>query len=86
MIISVICIFTNGMVLVFDEQEQQVPKFNGEIFTINWKKLKELCNENTKFRICEWGKQTIKGNISWIFVGKPDSESYNIAEESYDNT
>lgn len=59
-------IFTNGMVMAFDENGQQVAKCQGFIFEVV-KSLVKYCDEKTHFNFMSWKNWTEECDFSWWF-------------------
>lgn len=65
-------IFTNGIVLSFDENGEQTSGCQGFILDIA-EKLKSCCDENTKWNFGEFGKWTHDANLSWYWEKKKEN-------------
>lgn len=64
---------TNGMVSTFDENGEQILGLQGFILDIA-DKLKENCDENTKWIFGGPGKGTLDCNMSWYWKKKKDEK------------
>ena len=64
-------IFTNGVVMAFDEDGNQIPEYQGFILDVA-EELKSHCNENTKWEFAEWGKWSMPINLSWWWKEKQE--------------
>lgn len=64
-------IFSNGMVSSFDEKGEQVSDCQGFILEIA-EKLKECCDENTRWKLGEFGRWTHDANLSWYWEKKKE--------------
>lgn len=62
-------IFSNGNVISFDEKGEQAPECQGFILDIA-EKLKECCDENTRWKLGEFGRWTYGANLSWYWEKK----------------
>ena len=62
-------IWTNGMVISFDEKGEQIPEYGGFILDIA-EKLKVGCDENTKWIFGEWGEWAQDVNFNWYWEQK----------------
>ncbi len=59
--------FTNGNVMVFDEDGEQIPELQGFIMDIT-PKLISVCNEYTQFSYMEFRSgETLDCDFSWWF-------------------
>ena len=67
-------IFTNGIVLSFDENGEQIPDCQGFILDIA-EKLKSFCDENTKWKFGEFGKWAYDANLSWYWEKKKENDN-----------
>ena len=65
-------IWTNGLVSSFDEKEDQIPEYQGFILDIA-DKLKDNCDEDTKWFFGKWQEWANEANFSWYW-GKKKSE------------
>lgn len=59
-------IWTNGMVSSFDEKGEQMPEYQGFILDIA-DKLKNGCDENTKWSLGKWQEWIYEANFSWYW-------------------
>lgn len=66
---------TNGLVACQDENGEQITELQGFILDIA-EKLKEYCDENTKWR---FGIQD--GNVAWYWIKRSNREDEKIEEE-----
>lgn len=58
---------TNGMVICFDKEGQQMKDYHGFILDIP-DKLKENCDETTNFSFGDWDNETrMNCNFRWWF-------------------
>lgn len=64
---------TNGMVMSFDENNEQISEYEGFILDIA-DKLKEGCDENTKWIFGGPGKGTLDCNMSWYWKKRKDEK------------
>ena len=62
-------IFANGMVMSFDENGEQVSECQGFILDIA-EKLKNCCDENTKWKLGDYGRWLFEANLSWYWEKK----------------
>lgn len=60
-------IWTNGMVISFDEKGEQIPEYGGFILDIS-EKLKTGCDENTKWIFGRWGEWAQDANLNWYWT------------------
>lgn len=67
-------IYTNGMVISFDESGEQIPDCQGFILEIA-EKLKNCCDENTMWKLGEFGKWTNDANFSWYWERKKENDN-----------
>ena len=75
-------IFTNGMVMAFDENGNQVAECQGFILNVA-EKLKSHCNENTKWEFAEWKKWSMPANFNWWWKNKNLKEKKKSKEMVY---
>ena len=67
-------IFTNGMIMAFDEQGEQIPKCQGCILDIKVvKNLNKYCDEDTIFSFAKW-KERIYANLNLKYWFKKNKE------------
>ncbi len=64
-------IYSNGMVGSFDEKGEQIPECQGFILDIA-EKLKSCCNENTRWKLGEFGRWLHDANFSWYWEKKKE--------------
>lgn len=62
-------IWTNGLVSSFDEKGEQIPECQGFILEIA-DKLKEHCDENTKWQFGKYGEGILDANMKWYWEAK----------------
>jgi hypothetical protein len=62
-------IWTNGMVISFDEKGEQIPECGGFILDIA-DKLKACCDENTKWTFGRWTEWAEEANFNWYWEQK----------------
>jgi hypothetical protein len=62
-------IWTNGTVLSLDEKGEQIPEYQGFILDIA-DKLKDNCDENTKWSFGKWQEWAYEANFSWYWEKK----------------
>jgi hypothetical protein len=60
-------IWTNGIVMSFDEKGEQVPGYQGFILDIA-EKLKIGCDENTKWTLGKWDVGLLDADLSWYWI------------------
>jgi hypothetical protein len=60
-------IFTSGMVMSFDEKEQQIPDCQGFILEVA-DKLKENADKNTNFYFAKWKGWSEPLDFEWWFL------------------
>lgn len=61
-------IHTNGEVIAFDKEGNQVPECQGFILEDEVvKNLRKYADENTHFFFAEWQKQRMECDLSWWF-------------------
>ncbi len=60
-------IWTNGMVLSFDENGNQIPDCQGFILEIS-EKLRINCDEDTKFSFGKWDEFIEDVDFSWYWL------------------
>ena len=66
-------IWTNGMVSNFDEKGEQIPEYQGFILDIA-DKLKDNCDENTKWNFGKWQEWAYDANFKWYWEKKKSKE------------
>lgn len=59
-------IFSNGLVMSFDEKDEQVSECQGFILDVA-EKLKDCCDENTKWKLGDYGRWLFEANLSWYW-------------------
>lgn len=64
--IKEVYIYTNGNVMAFNEDGEQVVKCQGFIFDVA-NKLAEWCDEKTKFSFGQWKGTMLPCDFSWWF-------------------
>lgn len=62
---------TNGMVGSFDDNDEQIPECQGFILDIA-DKLKDNCDENTKWTFGGPGKGMLDANMNWYWEKKKE--------------
>lgn len=62
-------IWTNGLVMSFDEKGEPIPEYQGFILDIA-EKLKSGCDENTKWIFGNWGEWAEEANFNWYWEKK----------------
>ncbi len=62
-------IWTNGIVMSFDEKGEQIPEYQGFILDIS-EKLKTGCDENTKWTFGKWGEWLQDIDVKWYWEKK----------------
>lgn len=62
-------IFTNGLVMSFDEKGEQIPEYQGFILDIG-DKLKVGCDEDTKWSFGKWEEWAQEANFKWYWEQK----------------
>jgi hypothetical protein len=74
-------IWTNGMVISFDEKGEQIPCYGGFILDIA-DKLKSGCDENTKWSFGKCGEWVQEANLNWYWTkNKQDNKQDNEKEK-----
>ena len=66
-------ILTNGMVMSFDENDEQIPECQGFILDFA-EKLKIGCDENTKWSYGKYGDWMEAADLSWFWKQKNEGE------------
>lgn len=72
-------IFTNGNVMVMDENGEQMSEYQGFILDVA-SKLAEACDKDTNFEISEWKDWRETLDFSWWFEKRDDHDHSRIAE------
>ena len=62
-------LWTNGMVISFDEKGEQIPECGGFILDIA-DILKDNCDENTKWSFGKWTEWAYEANLNWYWEKK----------------
>jgi hypothetical protein len=52
----------NGMVAIFDEDDEQIPELQGMFLEIDWKEITKRSDSKTNFLM-----GTVEMNIEWFF-------------------
>lgn len=71
--VSTATIWTNGMVMCFDEKGEEIPEYEGFILDIA-DKLKDNCDENTKFSFGKWQEWVYEANFKWYWEKKKSTD------------
>ena len=79
-------IWTNGIVMSFDENGEQVPEYQGFILDIA-EKLKTGCDENTKWAFGKYDEWIQDANLNWYWTkDKQDNTQDDKQDNKKDNT
>ena len=57
-------IFTNGMVMAFDDKGEQITECQGFILDVA-EKLSAYCDKDTKWEFCKWMGSRMEADFSW---------------------
>jgi len=63
--INKVIMFTNGVVLAFDKDGEQLPEFQRDIF--NMEEIFNASSKDTDFYISSFGEWIAKLDLKWIF-------------------
>jgi hypothetical protein len=78
-------IWTNGIVMSFDEKGEQIPGYQGFILDIA-EKLKIGCDENTKWTFGNWSEWLHDANLNWYWTkDKQDNTQDNKQKDKQDS-
>ena len=75
-------IWTNGIVMSFDEKGEQIPEYQGFILDIA-EKLKIGCDENTKWSFGKWDEWLEDINMNWYWT-KNKQNNHDTQYDKYD--
>lgn len=78
-------IWTNGIVMSFDEKGEQIPEYQGFILDIA-EKLKVGCDENTKWSFGKWDEWLEDINMNWYWTKhKQNDQKYDTQYKKHDD-